>query len=67
MPFVLIVVTYLGGSAWGPAVSFAEFSTQARCEAAKAEVLRAVEHMNGSNLRGVGTQREIVRAACQEK
>lgn len=55
--FALIVVTYLGGASWGPAVSFAEFTTQARCEAAKVEVLRAVEHMNGSNLRGGGTQR----------
>lgn len=65
--WILIVVTFIGGSAWGPTVSMQEFTSKPRCEAAKAEVLKAIAYMGQTNLTGGAPRREMVRAACQEK
>lgn len=62
--YILIVITYLGGSAWGPAVSMQELSSQASCEAAKISVLDAVAAMNKSNLAGGRSMRDIITAKC---
>lgn len=65
--YILIVITYLGGSAWGPAVSMQEYTSQARCEAAKTVVLDTVTEMNKSNLAGGHSLREIITAKCVPK
>ncbi|TFW10570.1 hypothetical protein E4K72_00210 [Oxalobacteraceae bacterium OM1] len=62
MAHVLIVVTFLAGKAWGPVVSMTGFSNAARCEAARTEVLRAIDQLNGSNL--MGGAREVVSTRC---
>lgn len=67
-PFILIVVTYLGGSAWGPQISQQEYTDSEKCAAAKQIVLDTIDMMNKSNLVG-GTPhfRELVRAECVTK
>lgn len=65
--YILIVITYLGGSAWGPAVTMQEISNQARCEAARTVVLDTVTAMNKSNLAGGRSMREIITAKCVPK
>lgn len=62
--YILIVITYLGGSAWGPTVTMQEFVSQVRCEAAKNVVLDTVTDMNKSNLAGGRSMRDIVTAKC---
>lgn len=67
-PVILIVITYLGGSAWGPQISQQEYSDATRCAAAKQVVLTAIAEMNKSNLIGGAPRfRELVRAECVTK
>lgn len=66
--FILVVVTYLGGSAWGPQVTMQEFSSQSTCAAGKNEVMKSVELLNASNLIGGQARfRKIVTASCIKK
>ncbi|WP_151638096.1 MULTISPECIES: hypothetical protein [Noviherbaspirillum] len=68
MPYVLIVMTFLGGSgAWDPTVSIQEFSTQPRCEQAKEAILATFEEMNKINTLGRPTYRQILSAECKPK
>ena len=64
MAYVLIVVTYLGGNAWGPQVSMQAFTSQEVCGQAKVTLYQTVERMNQSNLRWGTTQRELLAADC---
>ncbi len=67
MSYVLIVISYLGRSAFGPQVSMQEFSSLARCGGAQTAVLLAVDRMNQSNFLGGVSRREILSAECAVK
>ncbi|TFW06147.1 hypothetical protein E4K72_10500 [Oxalobacteraceae bacterium OM1] len=64
MTHVLIVITVLGGSAWGPVVSMAAFASAARCDAARIKVLQAIDDVNRTNPLGGTARRQIVSAQC---
>jgi hypothetical protein len=67
-PFVLIVITYLGGSAWGPQISQQEYTDAKKCAAAKQIVLDTITELSKSNLVGGSPHfRQIVRAECVQK
>lgn len=62
---ILIVVTYLGGSAWGPQVTMQTFSSQAACESGKTTVLAMIDELNKTNLTGGQPHfRDLVKAIC---
>lgn len=65
--YILIVISYLGGSAWGPQVSMQELSNKDRCEEAKMVVLEGVKEMNKTNLAGGSSRRDIIKAECIQK
>lgn len=65
--YILIVITYLGGSAWGPSVSMQEFTSEASCAAGKMLVLQITDEMNKSNLAGGTSRRDIIKAECIKK
>lgn len=65
--YILIVISYLGGSAWGPQVSMQELTSKARCEDAKMVVIEGVNEMNKTNLAGGSSRRDIIKAECIQK
>jgi hypothetical protein len=64
MKFVLIVMTYLSGNAWGPVVSQQEYASQQSCEAARQQVLLMTGEMNRTNLAAGRSARQIISAQC---
>ncbi|WP_192805283.1 hypothetical protein [Noviherbaspirillum aerium] len=68
MPYVLIVMTFLGGTGtWGPTVSMQEFSTQPRCDQAKDAILGTFEDMSKTNMLGRTSFRQILLAEWKPK
>jgi hypothetical protein len=65
--YVLIIITYLGGSAWGPHVAMQEFTTQSSCDNALKVALNAIDSLNKTNLISGRSSREIVHAECVKK
>jgi hypothetical protein len=66
--FILTVVTYLAGSAWGPQVAFTELSSRESCEARKQELFAMVNELNKTNLIGGRPHgRELIVAKCAKK
>lgn len=65
--FILTIVTYLGGSAWGPQVSVVPgFETLAKCKKAEAEVHRLIDELNKTNIAGGAPHmRQIVKTSCK--
>jgi hypothetical protein len=65
--YTLIIITYLGGSAWGPQVSMQEFSSKNSCASARTLVMKMTDEMNKTNLAGGTSRREIISAECIKK
>lgn len=65
--YILIIITYLGGSAWGPQVSMQEFSTKKSCVSARNLVMKITDEMNKTNLAGGTSRRDIISAECIKK
>lgn len=65
--YVLIVMTFLGESAWGPNTSMHDFTSQKRCQQAKILTLKMNNEMSKSNLAGGTSRREIIRVECIKK
>lgn len=65
--YVLIVITYLGGSAWGPVVSMQEFASKQNCIAAKSAVVEQYNALASSNVAGGVSRRDVVNASCVPK
>jgi hypothetical protein len=65
--YILVVITYLGGSAWGPQVSMQETMSKASCEEVRKVVLDGVTEMNKTNLAGGTSRRDIISAICTKK
>jgi hypothetical protein len=65
--YILIIITYLGGSAWGPQVSMQEFSSKNSCASARTLVMKMTDEMNKTNLAGGTSRREIISAECIKK
>lgn len=65
--YILIIITYLGGSAWGPQVSMQEFSSKNSCASARTLVTKRTGEMNKTNLAGGTSRRDIINAECTKK
>jgi hypothetical protein len=64
MNWILITMTFLGGSAWGPGVTMGAFETRALCEAGSKATTAMFDEMSKTNLRGGRSQRDILSTKC---
>jgi hypothetical protein len=63
--YILTVVTYLNGSAWGSTVAFHDYKTMAACEKHKERVLKMIDEAGEANT--VGRPRTLrVIARCDK-
>lgn len=65
--YILTIVTYLGGSAWGPQVQVVpNLPSEKACRTAEKEVHALIDELNKSNIAGGKTHmREIVKTSCR--
>jgi hypothetical protein len=65
--YILIVVTYLGGYAAGPQVSFQELSSLAACSLAKDRTLTMIDGLLQANLQTYRSMQKSASAECVKK
>lgn len=66
--YILVAITYIGGSAWGPLTSMQEFSSKSACENGKQTIISMVDDLNKTNLAGGKTHsRELIKTECVKK
>lgn len=65
--YVLITMSFLGGSAWGPTISQQEYTSKEACDSARETVMQMQEEMNKTNLAGGRSLRETLQARCVKK
>lgn len=64
MGWILISMTFLGGSAWGPQIAMGAFETKALCEAGAKATHEMFASMSKTNIAGGRSQRDILSARC---
>lgn len=65
--YILTVVTFLRGSAWGPTVSFVEKSSHEECEKHKKVLLETVKEITDENTNPGGFRPASIKVRCDKK
>jgi hypothetical protein len=74
MHWLLVIVTYMGGNAWGPIVQTQQLSSKSQCEIAAKAVIEQVDEMSKTNATATGQTkngatelgRKVVTAKCKD-
>ncbi len=67
LPYILVLVTYLGGYAAGPTIATQEYSSAGSCFSAKKQAMTMIDGLIQANLQTHRTLQKSTSAECIKK